>query len=243
MEKVSIIIPTRSLKRKKNIRHFYRPISSLPDLIGDIEKNVSVDCKTIVVCNGLGDRDLLEFVKGDAIHRYCVNSCNVGVSRAWNMGRQLAQGNFLLFINDDVRIGIGAVEKLCGVLEADPEIGIVGPQGSMWKNYEHQRFAGQEEEEDSDVISGFCFMLKAEIYDLVGGFDINYSPAGFEEIDFCYTVRRSGFRCRVVPGLDFKTEPCHGISAINTDIPYFETSINTKELHNRNKNYFRKKWC
>jgi GT2 family glycosyltransferase len=242
LKKLSIIIPSMQLKRSKNPKHFYRSISSLPDLVESIKKNVSIDLEVIVVANGLNDRKLIEYIEVGNVDKYCINNHNVGVSRAWNMGRQLAEGEYLLFINDDVTIGEQAVEILMKTLEQEEDVGVVGPKGAMWKNVEFTEHVGLTKPAYADVILGFCFMVRSSDFDMAGGVDVNYTPAGMEEIDFCYSMRKIGFKIKVIPGLNIFTEPRHGISARNTTVKYFNSEVNTKDLHERNKVYFKNKW-
>lgn len=243
MTKASIIIPTRQLKRDKNIRFFYKKISSLSDLLADIKDNVVIEHEVIVVCNGIKDKDLIEYVQSSAlVDKYAVLNQNSGVSRAWNIGRMLAEGEMLLFINDDVKLGKNAVETMYEYLNGNDKVGEVGPKGGLWHGDSSGERTGLEKPEEADEISGFCFMTKVAVYDEVAGFDIAYTPAGFEEIDYSFKVRKAGYKCMVVPNLDIHTEPCHGISARNEDIVYFDNTINTKVLHEKNRSYFLDKW-
>ena len=96
---ISIIIPSMQLTRDKNILRFFAPRFSIEDTIRSVVENVrGVRYEVIVVCNGLQDPDLVTFVKERAhITKYCLNSVNVGVSRAWNMGADMAEGETLCF--------------------------------------------------------------------------------------------------------------------------------------------------
>ncbi len=243
LKKISIIVPSRQLKRDKNLKHFYRPVTSLPDLIASARQNVSIDHEMVVVVNGETDKKLLDYIHIEKVEKFCINNLNVGVSRAWNMGRQLAEGEYLLFVNDDVTIGKGAVERMMKCLEDEPTVGMVGPHGANWKGAQFTlKFEDGKTEVYSDVILGFCFMVRAKDFDQVGGIDLNYTPAGMEEIDFCYSLRKHGFKMKVLANLDVVTEPRHGISALNTTVNYFNSSVNTEALHERNKAYFKNKW-
>lgn len=241
---VSIIAPTRQLKRSKNLRHMLRPVTSLPDLVASIRDNVKLPHELIVVVNDEGDRKLIDYVtKSPDIDKYCLNSCNAGVSRAWNQGRMLAEAESLLYVNDDAVLGPESVERLREALWSAPDVGEVGPKGGRWHRDQSGERTGLERVEEADEISGFCFMLRAEAFDQVGGFDIRYTPAGCEEIDMSFAIRNKGWRCLVVPGLDIRTEPAHGISARDTTIRYLNNSaVNTRELHKRNTALFLSKW-
>ena len=240
--KVSIVIPTLHLTRPKNLKYFMFPRYTLAQVLDDLKENVALPCEVVVVCNG-SDPQLVDLVRSHpAVDKYCLNSVNVGVSRAWNMGAMLAEGEALCFLNDDVRVGPGVLEALHEALVSDPTIGEVGPRGNTMNGADHDRFVGETEPEDADMISGFCFMVRASTFREVGGFDVAYTPAGFEESDFSFAVRKLGLRCRVIPGLDIKHHLRHGVSASQGTIEYLHTSITTAELGRRNKAYFAKKW-
>ena len=201
-KKLSIIVPSRQFKRDKNLKHFYRPVSSLPDLITSIRHWVKTENEIVIVVNGEKDKKLLDFVHQENIDKYCINNLNVGVSRAWNLGRQLSEGEFLLFVSDDVTLGENAVEEMLKVLINEPEVGMVGCRGAMWKNLQFTEHVSTTEPAYCDVILGFCFLVRAKDFDQVGGIDLNFTPAGMEEIDFCYSLRKHGFKMKVVPNLN-----------------------------------------
>jgi GT2 family glycosyltransferase len=240
--KVSIVIPTLCLKRPLNKKRFFMPRYTIREVLRDIRENVSVSHEVIVICNG-NDLELIELVKTDpGINKYCVNKLNPGVARSWNMGAQLAEGDALMFLNDDVSIGKDGVEELYRVLCSRPDAGEVGPKGSNWKGAEHDCYVVSDEIAEADVISGFCFMLKSRVFHALGGFDVNYTPAGFEEIDMSYTIRKHGMKCLVVPNLRIHHYHHHGVSSQLMDIRYFNETIDTETLHLRNKAYFTAKW-
>lgn len=240
--KVSFIIPVLHFKRPLNKKRFFMPRYTIQETLRDIAQNVRVRHEVIVVCNGT-DPELIELItKHPAAHKYCLNSVNVGVARSWNMGAEMAEGEILCFVNDDVEIGPGSVEKLCEILESSSDIGQVGPMGARWKGAVHDRFVGETAIEEADAISGFMFLIKAPVYWNVGGFDIAYTPAGFEEIDMSFAIRKAGMKCLVVPGVDVKHHHHHGVSAYSSTIQYLSTNVDTETLHCRNKAYFERKW-
>jgi GT2 family glycosyltransferase len=240
--KVSIIIPVLHWKRPLNKKRFFMPRQTIVETLADIQKNVKINYEVIVICNGQ-DPELIDFVKtSPVVNKYSLNSVNVGVARSWNMGAQLAEGEFLCYLNDDVSVGEGGIESLCLALQSDVSIGQVGPVGALWDGSQHKEFVGEHEIADADAIAGFCFMMPDHVFRNVGGFDIHYSPAGLEEIDMCFAIRKAGYRCVVVPKLKIHHYHHHGVSAYKTDIVYLSSTIDTESLHERNKAYFEKKW-
>jgi GT2 family glycosyltransferase len=235
---ISIIIPTRELKRSKNLKYLHKKLTSISDLINSLEKVKDSEIEVIVVINGISDQNLIDYVKNHRIiSKYAIISSNSGVSRAWNIGRNLAEGELLLFLNDDVVVKEDSIKLLSDSIK--DEIVMVGPMGSVWLSGKHSYFT---ENEDVNVISGFAFMIKSDIFDLIGGIDINFTPAGYEEVDLSFRVIKFGYQLKVIPEASFITNPVHGISAKNTQIHYFNKSINTKVLHEKNTNYFKFKW-
>lgn len=242
LPKISIIIPVLHLTRPLNKKRFFMPRQTIVNVLSDIKKNVKANYEVIVICNGTDD-ELQHFVRSSPdITRYCLNSENVGVARAWNMGAQLADGDILCYLNDDVSVGPGALETLANQLVADPLVGQIGPAGSYWRDCKHERFVETDRPTEADVVSGFCFLLRTATFHKLGGFDVNYTPAGCEEIDLSYRVRQSGLKCIVDPSADFKHFHHHGVSAQNTDIHYMGKVVDTVTLHARNSAYFREKW-
>jgi len=239
---VSFIIPVLHLKRPLNKARFFMPRYTLPDVLRDLRENVSLPHEVIVVCNGQ-DQELAQFVATHPhITKYCLNSVNVGVARSWNMGAEMAEGDVFCYLNDDVSVGKQSIETLCELL-LDPKVGEVGPAGSYWENLQHHSFVEGKTPVESDVVSGFCFLVRSTTFRQLGGFDIDFSPASFEETDFSFRIRQAGLKCLVHPGVDIKHFHHHGVSAHKVDIAYLNKTIDTLTLCDRNTAYFKKKWA
>ena len=240
--KVSIIIPVLHWKRPLNKKRFFMPRQTIVETLADIEKNVKISYEVIVICNG-EDPELIDFVKtSPVVNKYSLNSVNVGVARSWNMGAQMAEGEYLCYLNDDVSLGTNSIEVLLEHFN-NPLVGEVGPEGSYWRDCAHHSFPESKEPVVTDVVSGFCFLVRSQVFHALGGFDIAYSPAGCEEIDFSYRIRQAGLQCLVDPTVNIKHFHHHSVSSQKMDIHYLSKTIGTEELHERNTAYFRKKWA
>jgi GT2 family glycosyltransferase len=158
------------------------------------------------------------------------------------MGAMMAEGEALCFLNDDVALGPSTIDTLYQALMSNPSIGAAGPKGARWLAGKHESFVGETTIEDADAISGFLFMLRTKLFFEIGGFDVSYTPAGFEEIDMSFAIRSRGYRCIVIPGLNVKHYCRHGVSATDADVHYFKKSVTAKDLHERNRSYFMRKW-
>ena len=239
---VSIIIPTISRPKTASLKTLIKNRYLLRDCVRDIRKNVKIPHETIVICNSPGDKSLVNFVtSSNEIDKYCINSTNVGVPRGWNMGAEMAQGEYLCFTNDDVEIDEGAIEKMVEVLQQD-EVGEVGPNGGKWFRQEPGKRKGLTQIEEADEVSGWLFMIKREVFDQVGGFDIAYTPALCEEIDISFAIRNAGYKCLIIPDLNAKHHHISGASSTKRPIKALDIQMGREELTARNRAYFEKKW-
>ncbi len=240
---VSIIIPTMKRSKFESFDRMSTPLRTLRDLLGDIHSNVTMPFEVIVVCNETSSRAFRRFIMTSKhIHRHCMNSENVGVPRSWNIGAQLSKGELLLFVNDDVEIGADAVEALAREIARDPGVGMVGPAGTKWDASGPGDYVGITASEEADAISGWCFMTTRHAFLSVGGFDVSYTPALMEEIDYSFAVREKGFVCRVLPGLNLTHHHVSGASSTNLPIAAMGISLLREDLTSRNRKYFKKKW-
>src|SRR5205085_2683819 len=104
---------------------------------------------------------------------------------------------------------------------------------------------GPGELRECDVVSGFLFATPRQVYDEIGGFDEVYTPASFEEVDYCTAVRLSlGLHCYVVGGVEHEHE--WGISA--TGKPWRRVRFDGRSellwsIHRRNRRHYLSKWA
>ncbi len=175
---------------------------------------------------------------------------NRGVSPGWNAAARAAKGSVLVFANDDLALGPRALRLMGDVLTTRPDAGVVGPLGTLWdlsvpKHLQRLDLSDREpgELEACDVVSGFLFAMRREVWEALGGFDEAYAPCSMEEVDLCTDVRkRLGLKCYAVAGVDSEHE--FGISVTR---PWKRISHNgrtefLRTVHVRNVRHFRDKW-
>ncbi len=183
------------------------------------------------------------------IDKYCFNNLNVGVSRSWNMGINMAEGRTVFILNADVHIQSLAVSQLESYLLRLDKAVIVGPQGAIidYKNLRDEKYYWKgtfKEPVKVDAVSGFLFAIHLERYlkhNLL--FDVQFSPCFYEEWDMGFQVMQAGLACYIVPVKDF--EHHWGASREeneNISINYFGREVTRKEILKQNKERFRAKW-
>lgn len=171
---------------------------------------------------------------------------NRGVAPGWNAAARAAAGDTLVFANDDVSLGAGALDRLAAVLGAERDAGVVGPVGARWnrRTWKHEATVRPAHGiEACDAISGFLFATRRTTWEAVGGFDEAYAPASWEEIDFNLAAQRLGLRSYAVAGVDAPHE--WGISARQP--PWRILSWDGRRellwsIHRRNRRHFLSKW-
>ncbi|MDR3696131.1 glycosyltransferase family 2 protein [Mucilaginibacter sp.] len=67
---------------------------------------------------------------------------NRGFAGGNNLGIQHATGDYLFFVNNDTEFTPGLIEKLAGVLDAHPEVGMVSPKIKYFYNKGMIQYAG-----------------------------------------------------------------------------------------------------
>jgi hypothetical protein len=175
---------------------------------------------------------------------------NRGVPVAWNAAASLARAPVLCIVNDDVVLGPCSLALLHGALEREPTAGVVGPVGTHWDiaRARHLSYLSLEglapgDLRECEVLSGFLIATPKRVFDSVGGFEEAYSPCGFEEVDYCTSVRlRKGLRCFAVAGVNFRHE--FAISAARSwrRVHFDGRRESLGSIARRNRLHFLTKW-
>lgn len=175
---------------------------------------------------------------------------NRGVSPGWNAAAGAASGSVLVFSNDDVLLGPRALRLMHDALIERPEAGVVGPDGTLWdlkapKHLSWLDLSGRQagEVEPCDVVSGFLFAVRREVWERLGGFDEAYAPCSLEEVDFCADVKtRLGLTCYAIAGVENTHE--YGISLTRPwkRVRHNGRSEFLRSIHVRNLRHYRAKW-
>lgn len=216
---------------------------NIKTLLEDLEK---IPGEVICIFNS---REVYEALSGHArIDKYCFNNLNAGVSRSWNMGLNMAEGQAVFILNADIHIGLSAVEEMEAYLFALDRAVIVGPQGSFvdyqqLKDLNYFRKGEFNHPIRCHNISGFLFAVHLDRYLKHNlSFDVRYSPCFFEEWDMGLQIFRAGLACYVVPVTDFDHH--WGVSSAEGDrkITYFGRELVRDQILLENRNKFKKKW-
>jgi GT2 family glycosyltransferase len=101
----------------------------------------------------------------------------------------------VLLLNNDVVVSKYWLERLHALLYSDSAIGIVGPLTNHSGTVEQVRKCERENTTPKEVkhLSGFCYLIKNEVFKKVGLFNEKYFLAA-EDYDYNCRVRKAGYK-------------------------------------------------
>ncbi len=168
--------------------------------------------------------DLTRDWRGTGAYHYFRNETNHGFIGNCNAAAARAVGQHFCFLNSDTEVESGWLDLLLDTLTRHPQAAMVGPvtispSGLILEcgNILYQdagscplgqglppsdaRFCHVNE---VDYVSGACLLIAAEKFHEVGGFDVEFSPAYYEEVDLCMKWAQRGFRVLVDPSVQVR---------------------------------------
>jgi GT2 family glycosyltransferase len=169
------------------------------------------DCEVIVVDDASSDAtpELLAGY-GESIRTLRMDA-NVGYARACNAGAAAAEGEALLFLNNDTEPHPGWLEALGAHAERHPAAAAVGakllyPNGSVQHagvvigqdGYPHNLYAGLPAGHHAvnrsrrlQAVTGACMLVDRAAFERVGGFDPGFVNS-LEDVDLCLRLGEVG---------------------------------------------------
>lgn len=157
--------------------------------------------------------------KGRLRLKHSRNKVNLGFAGANNAGLALANGDYVLLLNNDTTVAPNLLSKLVARMERDPKIGAAQVKIKMMDSpgfldnagsyltktgfLVHWGFGKKDSKEfDSEKIifsaKGACLMAKRVVIDKVGLFDNDF-VSYIEETDFCWRVWLAGYKIYYLP--------------------------------------------
>jgi GT2 family glycosyltransferase len=233
------------------------PSSTRHDLLHACLRSVArfgpttIPYETIVVLNQATTEAETQ-LRGAATGIQVVSSpANLGLAGAGNRGRALARGELLILLHDDAEIEPGWMEALIETADAHPEAGAIGgkvlyPDGQLqfagailWQNAicsfpwvgERPPPTAFDRLRAVDFCGTSSLLVRAAIWDLVGGLDEQFYPVYYVDVDLAMALRKLGFVVLYQPNSRIRH---HLAASSNPDFRDF--------LLHRNRLLLLKKW-
>jgi GT2 family glycosyltransferase len=224
--KLSVVIPVM------NKLHYTK------QCLSDLTQQTCKELEIIIIDNAStdGTKNYLENIKGIKV---LTNKENKGCAASWNQGVKESTGEWVIILNNDVRIPRNCFDLLISSA-ISMKIDVISPgmrEGEL--NYNHAEYALSYTKKMKDVFrrctpSGVCFALKKDLFGKIGLFDENFYIGQYEDADFFR-------RCKLLKltmGITGKSFIHHFGSTTQKQIK--ENSSENYSLKNRE--YHRKKW-
>jgi O-antigen biosynthesis protein len=207
MPRVSIVIAAYG-----KIDYTLRCLTSL------ISAQTKTPYEVIVVEDASGDplADRIGQVQGIV---FVSNEKNLGYLRSCNETCKLAQGEFIVLLNNDTEVLPGAIDAMVALADTHPEAGIVGaklvyPDGRLqeagcitWRDGTAWNFGRLQDPmlpqfnyvREVDYASAACVLIRNQLWQALHGFDEHYLPAYCEDLDLAFRVRAAGSKVLYQP--------------------------------------------
>lgn len=139
--------------------------------------------------------------------------------RACNAGAAKAKGRYVVLLNNDTEPTTGWLDALIDAFDRFPNVGLAGskllyPDGSLqdaggiiWNSGDPWNYGNRQNPHEPrfnyarqvDYLSGAAMMTTKDIWDDLGGLSAYLEPMYFEDTDFAFKVRDSGYTTWYVP--------------------------------------------
>lgn len=166
----------------------------------------------IVVDNGSDPADLAILQECSAFARIIPLGTNRYYGEANNIGVEAARGTYICLLNNDAFVHDNWLMPLLTVLDGEPRAAAVGPRflfpsgmlqeaGALVSpdGTVIQRGKGRPGDDPEyrtrrpvDYISAACVVMRRQDFIDVLGFDLNWDPAYYEDVDLCLKLRLKG---------------------------------------------------
>ncbi|MEO6455164.1 MAG: glycosyltransferase family 2 protein [Ginsengibacter sp.] len=194
----------------------------LPSVVASTYKNYFI----IIADNGSGD-DSVSFIRQYYPQIKILKSIvNEGFSKGYNAALKQVGADYYVLLNSDVEVQPGWIEPIIELMQSDGNIAACQPKILSYNNKKKFEYAGAcggwldsfgypfnrgrvfdicefdsgqyDNAEQIFWATGAALFIKAEVYNLMEGFD-EFFFAHQEEIDLCWRIQLAGYKIFVQP--------------------------------------------
>jgi GT2 family glycosyltransferase len=181
--------------------------------LASLRENFAGEVELILLDNGSSDqtKNIDRYIFGAKILHI---DENIGFIEAANRGLPNATAPAILYLNNDIELGFGAISSALKTLYSSSDIGAVGGKiirshgklqeaGSIiWRDGTAQGYMRNEQPlrcevnflREVDYCSAVFLLCRGNLLKQLNGFDSDFSPAYYEDSDLCVRLDKAGFR-------------------------------------------------
>ena len=194
----------------------------------------TANAEILVVDNASEDASL-ESVQGFRNRvNFIRNNVNRGFAAAINQAFKATSTSYVLVLNPDIRVMPGAVVMLEEFMDKHPRAGAVGgyvnekylPRdfptvgGLVLANLGFGRHRPPPQLAEPAAVeqpAAAALMIRREAHESVGGFDEQFYPAWYEDVDFCRRLKAGGWEIYFAPKAEFLHEGGYSADALGSE--------------------------
>jgi GT2 family glycosyltransferase len=216
-----------------------------------IVKNTSNEAYELIIVDNASTDGTVEYLKSFAAShvntKLHLNTVNKGYAGGNNDGLRLANGRYIVLLNNDTLVPEGWLDSLLQLFEVQPQIGLVGPITNSAGNEQRIELNGLTEFNYEEISAGyikrqegvwfttkklgfFCVAMRAEVPKQIGLLDEGFGLGMFEDDDYCVRAEKAGFQIAV-------TEACFVYHKGSMSFKKLDTEKYVS-LFNKNRDYF-----
>ena len=146
---------------------------------------------------------------------------NQGYLRSTNLGASSTDTDIVILLNNDTEVSDGWIDEFVSTFDQYPEAGVVGsrliyPDGRLQEAggiifqdgtaWNYGRFQDPSAEEfnfvrEVDYCSAACIAVRTKLWEEIGGFDEQFVPAYYEDVDLAFESRLRGWKVLYQPNI------------------------------------------
>lgn len=220
-----------------------------------VEKNTGYNNIEVIIVDNASTDNTPDFLTKNYLHKknyqLILNNNNLGFAAGNNVGLKIAQGEYLVLLNNDTRVTSGWVRTMVNHFKHHSKVGLLGPVtnniGNDAKIYIRHRNPDKIFPEARKIalknmgrllpiktLAFFCVMMPREVFQKVGFLDESFGLGFFEDDDYCRRVQQKGYET-------FCAEDVFIYHHLSASFDQVKIDIRQK-LFEENKKIYESKW-
>ncbi|MBZ9634154.1 glycosyltransferase [Clostridium sp. FP1] len=179
--------------------------------IESIRKYTDKNNYEIIVVDNHSTDGTVDWLNNQRDIKTIFNEENVGFPKGCNQGINIAEGDNILLLNNDVVVTPNWLMNLNKCLYSSEDIGVVGAVANRCPYYqqisvgynnmeemicfaEKYNISDKSKWEERLKLIGFCICIKREVIEKIGLLDEGFTPGNFEDDDYSLRIRKAEYR-------------------------------------------------